>query len=362
MSRQDPPKDDHAVCEQDGFGDAVRHDDERHRPTLPQSLELQVEALARERVERAERLVEQQHRRPPHERTCEAGLLRHPARQLGRERALEAAEADEVQGRARLRLAFVARYRSSRGNATFEIVSRHGSRRGSWKTSPTHRSGPSTGPRERRSPRRATAGGHDAQQRALARPVRTEDRNELPLPDDEVDGLRGDEARARKRERERHATQLDRRRPHRRGRHRLALSSLVQRPVPPACRRAREGSDALAPSALGSTHLGRARGRRRAPSGVASSLLPSGLLPSAPCRGTTVTSVTGRGLATVPGTPPTTGRSFPNPEGEARIRVAPMIRRVASSEDGPPAVDRDGWAGTLDSLHIGSVWGILCDP
>ena len=40
-----------------------------------------------------------------------------------------------------------------------------------------------------------------------------------------------------------------------------------------------------------------------------------------------------------------------------------MIRRVAARpEDGPPAVDRDGWAGTLDSLHIGSVWGILCDP
>ena len=303
-------------------------------PPLPQSLELQVEALARERVERAERLVEQQHRRTPHERTCEAGLLRHPARQLGRERALEAAEADEVQGRARLRLARREERRSSRGNATFEIVSRHGSRRGSWKTSPT---------RSVRSVDRCPVS-DDGASSGASRPAMT--RSSVLLPDpfgprietsSPCPTTRSTACRATRRA---PASGNARVTP----RSSIAGVSTGEGVIVWLCRRssnvlslrpavrAREERRTRAERSR-STHLERARGRRRRPSGRR--LVPSPIrtfTPSAPCKGIPSRSVTGRGLATVPGTTTDHRSKFHQPRRRGSYPCcAPMIRRVASS-------------------------------
>ena len=199
----------------------------------------------------------------------------------------------------------------------------------------------------------------------MPEPFGPSDRDELPLPDDEVDALQGDEARARERERTRHATQLDRWRLRRRWLDRLGLGSLVQLlSFRPAVGHGR--SDVLAPNghARRTSDAHAACGRHR-PS-VASSLLPSGLSPSAPCEGIHRRIHDGSWAGNAPwGPPPTTGRGF-HPTPKARLVF------VLCADDTPcrilvwmtlgRVVDEDGWPGTLDSLHIASVWGILCDP
>ena len=55
------------------------------------------EVFAREGVERAERLVEDQHFRLVHQRPAERGALAHAARQLGGALVLEALQADQIQ-------------------------------------------------------------------------------------------------------------------------------------------------------------------------------------------------------------------------------------------------------------------------
>ena len=79
--------DDDAIGEGDGLGDAVGDEDDGARPLEPEALELGVELLAGEGVERAERLVEQQHRGIADQRPSERGALRHPARKLARSQA-----------------------------------------------------------------------------------------------------------------------------------------------------------------------------------------------------------------------------------------------------------------------------------
>ena len=80
---------------------------------------------------------------------------------------------------------------SSRGSATLSAEDRHASRRGSWNTSPTRASGPVTGePSIVTSPASgAMQTGQDAQQRALAAAVRTDERHDLARRDLERDGV-----------------------------------------------------------------------------------------------------------------------------------------------------------------------------
>ena len=91
-------------------GDAVGHEHDRRGRALPQRKELEVEPLARQRVERAERLVEQQHLRLERERPADgrallltAGQLRWPCRGRGR------VEPDQVEQLAKTLVPTLAR-------------------------------------------------------------------------------------------------------------------------------------------------------------------------------------------------------------------------------------------------------------
>ena len=75
------------------------------RGPVPQAEQLEVEPLAGQRIERAERLVEQQDRGLERERPGEGDALARPARQLGRsrrdDRRVEADELDQASPGAR---------------------------------------------------------------------------------------------------------------------------------------------------------------------------------------------------------------------------------------------------------------------
>ena len=122
------------------------HDDDRRRGLLPQREQLDVEAFAGQRVERAERLVEQEHRRAQGERPGERDPLAHPARQPVRPGGGEPVEADEPEQLVRPRLA-VGDRRPGELERVGDIVERvpPRRRRGSWNTNPTAGSGPVTG-------------------------------------------------------------------------------------------------------------------------------------------------------------------------------------------------------------------------
>ena len=77
-------QDDDAIGDQDRLGDAVGdHDDGRCR-ALPEPQQLEVEAFAAERIERAEGFVEQEHGGLERQGTGERDALGGPAGQLGR--------------------------------------------------------------------------------------------------------------------------------------------------------------------------------------------------------------------------------------------------------------------------------------
>ena len=119
--------------------------DEKHgrAVALPQADQLLLQRLAGQGVERAERLVQQEHGRTGHQRAGEGGALRHAAGQRLGQRLGEAA-----RGPTRAISAAARRSRSVRGrwrgrpNATLSMTSSHGIRRGSWNTMPTLGEGP----------------------------------------------------------------------------------------------------------------------------------------------------------------------------------------------------------------------------
>ena len=74
----------------------VGHVDERDPDFLLDALELDLHLLAELQVEGAQRLVEQEHRRPVDQRPRERDALRLPARDLGRLAAFEAGQLDEL--------------------------------------------------------------------------------------------------------------------------------------------------------------------------------------------------------------------------------------------------------------------------
>ena len=152
--------------------------DDGRAGALPQLEQLVVEALARQGIERAERLVEQQDLRVADERARDRHALAHAARQLVRIRLGEVGDADELEQLARALTTFVAwpTPASWSGNATLSSAVRQGSRRGSWNTSPTRWSASPTGwPSIRIGPSSGSMQAADqAQQRALAGAVRSQ--------------------------------------------------------------------------------------------------------------------------------------------------------------------------------------------
>ena len=70
-----------AVAEQDRFLDVVGDQQRGAAEVLPQPRQFERQFLARQRIERAERLVEQQQARVGQHRAAEGGALLHAARQ-----------------------------------------------------------------------------------------------------------------------------------------------------------------------------------------------------------------------------------------------------------------------------------------
>ena len=92
---------DDPVGQEDRFADVVRDEDDRLPRLLPESQEQQVHLVARERVERAEGLVHQEHGGVLRERAHDRGPLLHAARELARVGLVEADEAGLVEERSR---------------------------------------------------------------------------------------------------------------------------------------------------------------------------------------------------------------------------------------------------------------------
>src|SRR5688572_23916115 len=98
----------HAVCEEHGFRDRVRHEHDGLGLALPDAQELERHLLARERIERAEGLVHEEHLRVVDQRPADGDALLHAAGELARRLGLEALEADEPDELARPGTAFRA--------------------------------------------------------------------------------------------------------------------------------------------------------------------------------------------------------------------------------------------------------------
>ena len=101
----------------------VRHVDEREPDLLLDLLELDLHLLTELQVERAERLVEQQHLRPIHQRAGERHALPLPTGELGRLAAAEAAEADHLErSSTRARRSSFGTFLTRRPYATFSAT------------------------------------------------------------------------------------------------------------------------------------------------------------------------------------------------------------------------------------------------
>ena len=171
----------------------------RARPLGPDALQLEVEPLAGHLVERAERLVEQQHLGLDHERPGDRDPLAHAARQLRGPRLLEALEADELDqvvddavrgldARELERQPDVRDHRAPRQQRGLlerdaEVV-----------VAPRGRGLLAVD--ERLPARRRLEVGEDAQDRRLAAPRRAEQGGEGPRRRREVDALERDDLRA----------------------------------------------------------------------------------------------------------------------------------------------------------------------
>ena len=98
---RDPPRPrrhhHHPIGEGDGLGHAVGDEDHGARPLEPEALELGVERLAGQGVERAERLVEEEHGRVDDQRPRQRRALGHAAGQLPRPQPRDVGEADLLE-------------------------------------------------------------------------------------------------------------------------------------------------------------------------------------------------------------------------------------------------------------------------
>ena len=121
-----------AVGDEDRLRDAVGDEHDRGARPLPEPEELDVEALPGERVESAERLVEQEYGRPSASARAIAtvGASRPRAGAAGRSRTRRARRAGAARGRASRR---GPRLPPARADRPRWQASRQGRRRGSWK-------------------------------------------------------------------------------------------------------------------------------------------------------------------------------------------------------------------------------------
>ena len=87
---------DHAVGELHGFVDVMRHEDDRLPFRLPDPQQLAAHDQPGDGIERAERLVEEEHVGIDRERARHFHALLHAARKLLRIRVLEALEPDQL--------------------------------------------------------------------------------------------------------------------------------------------------------------------------------------------------------------------------------------------------------------------------
>src|SRR5512134_1220369 len=97
--RRTPRQDDDPVTHQHRLVDGMRDEQHGGRPAVPDSQQLELELLARLRIDRAEGLVHEQKLGFHHERSRQTRALLHAARQLVRVRLLESPEADELDRR-----------------------------------------------------------------------------------------------------------------------------------------------------------------------------------------------------------------------------------------------------------------------
>jgi hypothetical protein len=98
--RADPPgasREEHdAVGQEDRLGDRMRDEHDGRLRRLGEPLQLEVHLVARDRVERAEGLVHEQDLGVVAQGSSNGDALAHAARELPRERLLEALQADEL--------------------------------------------------------------------------------------------------------------------------------------------------------------------------------------------------------------------------------------------------------------------------
>src|SRR5262245_40999715 len=88
---------DHPVGEEHRLLDAMSDEQHGVLDRTPHDLQVRNHLLARERIERAERLIHQEQARLLHQRAADGGALAHAARQFARKFLAEALEPDLLQ-------------------------------------------------------------------------------------------------------------------------------------------------------------------------------------------------------------------------------------------------------------------------
>jgi hypothetical protein len=179
--------DDDAVGDDERLLDVVRDEQDRARLALERASEPRLHLRARDRVERAERLVEAEHRLARQQRAQERDALAHPAAQLVGVRALEAAEPELLHERQRLAARLVARA-PGEPQRQRRVVERRQPRQQRVALRHEHR-----GRRHDRPGRRLVQPAHEVEQRRLAAAARPHDRDDLAWRDLEREVLERDD-------------------------------------------------------------------------------------------------------------------------------------------------------------------------
>jgi len=189
-------EDDHAVGEEHGLGDVVRDEDRRLLGLAPDAEKLLLHRLSRLRVERGERLVEQEQLRVGREGAREVDALLHTAGELGRPAVGEAGETDEIDQLPRDVAPFPLL--AALHLEAVHHVARHGSPGKQARRLEDHRA-VRTGRRDLAVVEQKRPGGDREQpvdgveEGGLAAAGGTDDRDELTRPDAKVHALDGDE-------------------------------------------------------------------------------------------------------------------------------------------------------------------------
>src|SRR3954463_5164784 len=194
--------DEDAIGQEHRLRDRVGDEEDGLAPLEPDALQFEVQALARHRVERAEGLVHEEERGIVHEAPGDRTPLLHSARKLPRIPMLEPAEADEaekLEGTGAVLLPAEALHVDGK-----QHVFQHGPpgkehRRLEDDSYVAARSGDGRAPELDLPAARRKQPGEDLEQSRLAATRRSDESDELALPDVEVDVLEGEDRAARSR-------------------------------------------------------------------------------------------------------------------------------------------------------------------